>query len=291
MVLEGLIQVIQNISNRVCKYPSIFQGNETQTRYSLINPLLKALGWDIEDPEQVRLEYMYADYALFTGGKSIMKIEAKSLNTDLKSGLSQSINYCIQDGTPYFAVTDGRRWEIYETHKAVPLDQKLIVSFDLCSDPADAALQALILWHPTTGKTQVRKPFAPVAGIGSMSSDEQGSRRTLADLQASPHDKPPAKLRFPDGSQKSLNTWKDLCCEIVRWLNSSGKLGTQNCPIQRGERYLVHYQPLHPNGKEFRGGVQVGKLWVETHYDAKSILYNSRLILKHVGQDPAQFGV
>ena len=41
----------------------------------------------------------------------------------------QGIQYTLQKGIPYFVVTDGQRWHVYETHKRAPLNEKRIVSF------------------------------------------------------------------------------------------------------------------------------------------------------------------
>lgn len=64
---------------------------ETRTKYALIDPILRSLGWDTEDPTQVKLEYEVdfkredarrVDYALFHNGdtsKPYILIEAKGL--------------------------------------------------------------------------------------------------------------------------------------------------------------------------------------------------------------------
>ena len=64
---------------------------ETRTKYALIDPILRSLGWDTEDPDQVKLEYEVdpshedgrrVDYALFRDGdtsKPYILIEAKGL--------------------------------------------------------------------------------------------------------------------------------------------------------------------------------------------------------------------
>lgn len=63
---------------------------ETRTKYALIDPILRSLGWDTEHPTQVRLEYEVdhgnngtgiVDYALFndSGSKPYILIEAKGL--------------------------------------------------------------------------------------------------------------------------------------------------------------------------------------------------------------------
>lgn len=66
---------------------------ETRTKYALIDPILRSLGWDTEDPNQVRLEYEVdrgnnsigkVDYALFNNPspKPYILIEAKGLGEE-----------------------------------------------------------------------------------------------------------------------------------------------------------------------------------------------------------------
>lgn len=60
---------------------------EIRTRYTLIDPILRALEWTISDPSQVRIEYETTnqsnphrvDYALFSEGKPVILVEAKQL--------------------------------------------------------------------------------------------------------------------------------------------------------------------------------------------------------------------
>ena len=68
-----------------------------------------------------------------------MMVEAKKLGDDLHDrARTQGVQYCIEKGTKHFAVTDGQRWEIYETHRPVPIDEKRVVELDLKSQsPSD----------------------------------------------------------------------------------------------------------------------------------------------------------
>ena len=128
---------------------------------------MRALGWNTADPALVAPEYRSgsgsADYALLGNGKPLMMVEAKKLDTPLRDVVGQGIQYCLIQGTAHFSVTDGRRWEIYETHRPVPIDDKRIVSFDLKEqDPAEVALQALALWRPGVQAGHVAPGHAPV---------------------------------------------------------------------------------------------------------------------------------
>lgn len=175
MPLDELLETVETLRRRIQEHGTALGGNETQTRYALIDPLLRALGWRTDDLSQVIPEYSAsggrADYALFgSDGKPAVMVEAKRLNRPLQDGLSQSIAYCVEQGTPYFCVTDGRRWAIYETFRQVAVNDKLITEFDLLGQPpAEVCLKALALWRPSVAEGQVSVGQAPVVGAADAS--------------------------------------------------------------------------------------------------------------------------
>ena len=168
MPLENLLTLIEKLRERIDRHGDALRQSEALTRYALIDPILRELGWDTEDPDMVVPEYSSdagrVDYALCNNGKPIIMLEAKRLDKPLKDAVRQVINYCIQEGTDYFAVTDGRRWEIYETHKRGSIDEKRIVSFDL-KDPlsVDVCLKALALWRRAVVSDQIVAGQVPIA--------------------------------------------------------------------------------------------------------------------------------
>lgn len=64
---------------------------ESDTIRVLVLPVLQALGWDLQDVEEVRSEYRHAsadnpvDYALFLHGSPVLFVEAKALGVSLLS--------------------------------------------------------------------------------------------------------------------------------------------------------------------------------------------------------------
>ncbi len=169
MPLEDLLELVETLRKRIGEHGPLLSQNEIRTRYALIDPLLWGVGWDTEDPAQVVPEYALApksaDYALLgSDGRPAMIVEAKKLDRPLRDGLSQSIAYCVEQGTPYFCVTDGRRWAIYETFRQVPVDKKLVTEFDVLKDsPAEVCLKALALWRPAVDEGLVREGETPLA--------------------------------------------------------------------------------------------------------------------------------
>ena len=82
--MSDLEVALATVRERIAKYQR--QGiGEQDTKAALIVPVLRALGWDVEDLEDVKLEYRGrqsdkpVDYALFLLRTPRLFIEAKSL--------------------------------------------------------------------------------------------------------------------------------------------------------------------------------------------------------------------
>lgn len=53
MALDELLELVDILRRRIGGNRDLLSENEIRTRYALIDPLLRALGWDVEDPGQV----------------------------------------------------------------------------------------------------------------------------------------------------------------------------------------------------------------------------------------------
>ena len=109
--------------------PNVLGSNETATRYALINPILRVLGWDVENPGLVRLDWKQAhglipDYTCLKNGRPVLYVEAKKWGTNsaiskLKNPLSdykiQKLKkYCKYNSVEIGAFTDGGSWYIID---------------------------------------------------------------------------------------------------------------------------------------------------------------------------------
>ena len=56
MWLDDLNELVDTLKQRIEQHKDVLGKNETATRYALIDPLLTALGWDLQDPGQVQTE-------------------------------------------------------------------------------------------------------------------------------------------------------------------------------------------------------------------------------------------
>ncbi len=103
--------------------------NETTTRYAIIDPILTALGWKLDDPTRCRFEEWHSrkgenasghtDYTLYKHGKPLVVIEAKSLSKYLNefSEENQLKNYQVSSRVKKRVLTNGAHWYFYESSK------------------------------------------------------------------------------------------------------------------------------------------------------------------------------
>ena len=303
MLLDSLLELVETLRDRVEKHGDELRKSEPLTRYALIDPMLQELGWNTDDPTQVVPEYRSkagkADYALFgQGDQPTIIVEAKHLGASLPDAVSQVINYCMQDGFEYFAVTDGARWELYETHRRGNLTEKMVTSLDVRGVGAEVCLKALALWRPSVESGYVAAGNPPVVGPvvppPPPPPPDDHEWQPLSELNPKLGTAPPAAVRFPDGSTASATTWNSLLAGVVRWLVMGSHIKVSHCPIalpDAKERCLVNVRPVHPSGRDFVFREQVGQFYVEKHADTKQTVRGARFIAEHVGQDPSQFKV
>ena len=118
--------------------------NEHDTKAALITPMLNALGWDVEDLDQVRREYHQqatntrVDYALMDQGTPRLFVEAKALGTELDDlkWATQILGYASVAGVTWVVLTDGNEYRIYNAHASVPVEEKRFRKFRLTDDDA-----------------------------------------------------------------------------------------------------------------------------------------------------------
>jgi predicted type IV restriction endonuclease len=132
-----------------------FQGRnlgEQNTKASLIEPLLEALGWDVRDPDEVDREFKAApkdapvDYGLLVMRTPRLLVEAKGLGEDLsdRRWVGQTIGYASVAGAAWCVLTDGDEYRLYNTTVAVDAEEKLFCSIRLSDGDEDEAVEGLL---------------------------------------------------------------------------------------------------------------------------------------------------
>ena len=120
-------RLVEKMKRLIAKYDGCL--NETATRYCLIDPILRDLGWHLDDPRECEYEEGAAgryDYRL--GGRII--VEAKRLGGITARDERQLRDYLRGNGMRHGVLTDGRRW------------LKMIVGPDTYHEDFDVDMQA-----------------------------------------------------------------------------------------------------------------------------------------------------
>ena len=152
--LSSLTSIIEGLQETVQRDYVTIRTNETRTRNALIDPILRAMGWD--NPSVVTQEYLVrygfhrkgvADYALHSPGdrgRPFAFIEAKRMREDLTDEHRvQALNYASgkADSVKLVVVTNGDVWDFYQVLEG---RHRQICSLSIRRDAADLCAKTLI---------------------------------------------------------------------------------------------------------------------------------------------------
>lgn len=112
--------------------------NEANTKAHLIEPILRALDWNLDDFAEVDREFKvfdgtFLDYALRVDGAPKLFVEAKALGKSLsdKQFIAQTVNYANNEGVVWCVLTNGLLFHVYKSNGPVVMDRKLLFEVDL----------------------------------------------------------------------------------------------------------------------------------------------------------------
>ena len=184
-MMNELFNLVKELRRRIEKYRNLLRNNEAMTRYALIDPLLRALGWDTENPDIVRPEERQEggrpDYILYYNDEKLIALEAKSLGTrlDEKKVLDLGFSYSWKNKIPYFIITDGSTWKVYDVRK---MGGNLILEVNLLSDPIEDVVRKLLsLWRPLV-KYEIKEIKAIIESEKKLKEVTEKQAKPMLDL-------------------------------------------------------------------------------------------------------------
>ena len=124
------------------------QFDEANTKAVVIEPILRELGWDVVDPDEVRREYSVGnrsvDYALFYDNNSKVFVEAKRGNEPLERHQEQLVRYAFDEGVEIAILTNGATWWFYLPIQAVNWERRKVATVELNQqDSAETAQECV----------------------------------------------------------------------------------------------------------------------------------------------------
>ena len=295
--LATIYAVIQQVCTNATSNASLFQSNEAATRAALIDPILRALGWDTTDVRMVEPERMVAnkqklDYLLKDSQGNIRSVvEAKKMGESLdKLGhVGALIGYAFSLKPTNFFITDGLNWHYYSPSHS---SYEPVATLNLRdANPIEAALQ-MVQWldaalsgHgiPTIGKNEKLLANADAKATAKLPKPISKAKKiapgfieltqlNLADLL--PGQKP-KHMQLPNGTVKSIAKWKDILLEISNLLLATNT----NLPIPlpdkaKKKRFLISWDK-QPVGASTKLNYQGKAVFVGTNYSASDCLANA----------------
>ena len=130
--------------------------NESTAKLSIIFPMLRALGWDTTDPDEVQLEYCvaqhlkgFADIALFSGGKPCVLIETKAPTKQLvvSNHQAQLQDYCKMLKVSLGVLTNGIEWHFFYFDEGLNKEGESPLAEAINLDEEDAHACQTRLWQ------------------------------------------------------------------------------------------------------------------------------------------------
>jgi len=298
--MQALIHAIATVQVRIQTNGPLYANSELQTRYGLIDLILRALEWDVTNPDEVQVEYPVprnekADYVLLCHGKPLVVTEAKSLAKSLAGVENQGFGYCSKIGATRLVCTDGNHWKFYDAQNRELLQEVEISSLSVC----EAAQGLLFLWKPIvcTPPKDIPQICTPVSSVSHQHESTHQSRGgqqsipppvpgaiPLCDLPyklVSGRTQPPSNIYFPPSYNPiSVRSFKDILVKVVDYCDSLGKI-----PSGGIDKIVVPWGSPLKNPSRYSQAKS--KSWfVLTHGSAKQMVDYAIRVLNACGIDP-----
>lgn len=150
MAMSDFAATIQQVTDRVRKHRFLYEQNEMATRTQVVEPILRYLGWDTEDPDKlqpnVSAEEGIPDYTLFLDGRKVLFVEAKKMiiNVEDRQVLGQLAKYCNSEGMPYGLLTNGVVWILFRAFReGTTIPERVVWKVDIEHDDSSAVARKL----------------------------------------------------------------------------------------------------------------------------------------------------
>ena len=322
--LEETVEAILGLRQTIARYHENLKRNEIQTRASLIDPMLRVIGWDVSNPDEVVQETGrgagVADYALKdrNTGMPLLLLESKSLNTDLGKAREQVAQYCYGEAVRSAIITDGDDWVLLdidgdvfddETDDAYDDEESHVTYNDIAQfsiSRDDAVISAIIaqrfgnpLSSPGVSRSEIESAMGPRAetGVTTQPDSRPGADhrdvKTLASLKELNNPPVPSKLLFDDGFVFWIHTpaWYEAVRQIAIYVGEIySNLTDVDLPI-RGYRsrtkFVANDRPRHENRREFGHEFEVGDgIYIELEHTPKSAVNAACTLLEACDIDP-----
>ncbi len=151
--MEGLRRAVVNVLRKINSHRDLYVRNEEAVKQHLLGEVFQALGWEWNNPEEVRPEARTedgrADYALILDGRVFAYVEAKNLGVKILKNdmpLRQLARYCFNTGVRYGILTNGAVWiAVKAFEEGSSLWDRVLLAVDVENEPLERSVLKLSL--------------------------------------------------------------------------------------------------------------------------------------------------
>lgn len=327
--LSALCEVLKLVKSSAESYREQLQRNEAVTRAVLIDPVLRALGWEVANPAMVEVEK-----PITAGGKSGVLdyhlnaekpiiIEAKKLGENLENYFVQLVGYVFTLGVENLFITDGLRWSHYSNITAT--NQAPVRMIDLSQlDESELTKAAAYfvetldaaLFAPESQKVEdvlqqkfnamerklndMEQMVLRIAGetplpveVHPVSESAQLPWLIVGDAWDAKKKKP-SKFRLPNGQIIDVRTWTQVLMEACRYCLTENQELVRQLPIEdksgRATKLISRNRPpSNLNSDSFVIGDET--LYVCTNYSANDCVANTAYLFRKLGNTPTRAAI
>lgn len=310
--LSNLRDVLLQINDSARDYATSLKSNEDATRAALVDPVLRALGWNVGNPNMVEVEKTLAtpkqsrvDYALYDINGTIRTIiEAKPLGQLLHSHAHQLVQYAFQFKVTSLFLTNGIEWHHYTnfspdhfvpsktvnltTDNLVEVAAFLVRELDAANfwpDQPDVDTMAQDINQLRSDLLTLQQKMAHL-GFGSgpvVNPPDSNANWTELNKIGNATKTRPSLLRLPDGSQIPVKYWKDVLAIVCKYVLTNVKNISVPLPDRSGRTVNLLDANPPPKGIAFITEVYNGRnIYIHTNYSAENHIANSLYILTYL---------
>ena len=319
--LNNIIDVISQVRNSAEEYKTTLRRNEAATRAVLVDPVLRALGWDTANTFMVEvektLEQTRADYALYdSNGIVKVIIEAKALGEDLthQKVIMSLVTYAFTFKLQDVFLTDGLSWHHFTNFQPGNVVPTKTINFASDSPVEVAAylvqrLDAARFWPDEQNIDTLAQQVAQLESVVSSlqrelanikqselsktgtSTSVKGvtvqvsSQAKFIDLDDVPDvtGTKPTHLRLPSGEILEVKIWKDVLRECCKFALGNNPKIQFPLPDRSGRKVsLLNTVPPAKGISFVEEKYGNQSIYIYTNYDANNCAANAAYILSQL---------
>ncbi|ALM74478.1 type I restriction enzyme HsdR N-terminal domain-containing protein [Thermococcus barophilus] len=260
--MDKIERAILDVLKKVNEHRKLYERNEEAVKQHLIGEVFQALGWEWNNPKEVRPEERTeegrADYALITGNRVVAFVEAKNLSINVikkEKPLRQLGRYCFNNGVKYGILTNGVAWVVIKAfEEGSRLEDRIILTADIENEPIERTALKLSL----LSKSRIEKleRFAALLRALEFSFDElkkegiserklieflTASKKRLLTLEKLRGDELPRALYIYDNGWKIVplveRSIKGILLSLLLYLSEKSE-GEEKAQIKKAYAYL-----------------------------------------------------